>query len=131
MSEFSESEWESVCCRCGRCCLIKLQDDDTGEIYYTNVICRYFDCQNRLCTKYQNRSALVPECLKITAQNINDLSWMPQTCAYRILNETGDLPAGHPLKGKPDIPPLPKNLTSDLLVSEETLEDYIIEDEIL
>lgn len=131
LSEFNESEWESVCYRCGRCCLIKLQDDATNDIYYTNIICRYFDIKKHLCTQYKKRCSLVPECLKITAKNIDSLNWMPKMCAYRILNETGDLPDGHPLKGKPDIPKLPSVLISDSLIAEEDLEDYIIEDRIL
>ena len=129
LSEFTAAEWESVCCRCGRCCLIKLQDDETNNIYYTSIICRHFDCRQHLCREYANRCTLVPECLKITPDNIDSLTWMPQACAYRILNETGDLPEWHPLKGGSAIPPLPDNLTTDILVAEDDLEDYIIEDE--
>ena len=128
-SEFTTEEWESVCCRCGRCCLIKLQDDETEDIYYTRIICHLFDCRNHLCREYKNRCTLVPECLKITPQNIDSLNWMPKSCAYRILNETGDLPEWHPLRGGNTLPPLPDNLTTDILVAEENLEDYIIEDE--
>lgn len=130
LSELSSEEWEQVCCRCGRCCLIKLQDDTTDEIYYTRIICRYFDTGKHLCREYQNRCRLVPECLKITPDNIDSLVWMPKTCAYRILNETGDLPAWHSLKGgKVPIPPLPQNRISDAGVAEQDFEDYIIEDE--
>lgn len=129
LADLSPAEWESICTHCGRCCLIKLQDEDTGDIFYTRVICRHFDCQTHLCREYQNRCALVPECLKITPENINSITWMPQNCAYRCLNETGDLPAGHPLKGGSERPPLPTNLTSDILIAEDDLEDYIIEDE--
>lgn len=129
LTEFTDDEWESICCRCGRCCLIKLQDDATEDIYYTRIICHLFDCQKHLCREYQNRCTLVPECLKITPQNIDSLHWIPKACSYRILNETGDLPDGHPLKGDLKIPSLPDNLTTDILVNEEDLENYIIEDE--
>lgn len=129
LSEFTTAEWESICFRCGRCCLIKLQDEETEDIYYTRIICHLFDSQKHLCREYQNRCTLVPECLRITPQNIDSLNWMPKACAYRILNETGDLPDEHPLKGGKTIPPLPDNLTTDILVAEENLEDYIIEDE--
>lgn len=129
LKDFSTVEWESVCYHCGRCCLIKLQDDATDEIYYTHIICRYFDQNNHLCKEYNNRCSLVPECIKLTPQNINSISWMPKSCAYRILNETGDLPDGHPLKKGSKIPPLPTPLISDDLVSDKNLEDYIIENE--
>lgn len=129
LKDFSSSEWESVCYHCGRCCLIKLQDDSTEEIYYTRVICRYFDINTHLCREYKNRCSLVPECLKLTPQNIDSLFWMPKLCAYRILKETGDLPKNHPLKGSFSPPPLPQALISDNLVAAEDLEDYIIEDE--
>ena len=130
LSEFSQDEWESICYHCGRCCLIKLQDDETDEVYYTSVICRLFDKKTLLCTKYKDRCSIIPSCLKITAENIDSISWMPKLCAYRILNETGDLPEGHPLKkGILSIPSLPENLISDDLVSDDNIEDYIIEDE--
>ncbi len=130
ISDFTEDEWESLCCNCGRCCLVKLQDEESNELCYTRVICRYFDTEKHLCREYNNRCALVPECLKITPQNIVSLNWMPLTCAYRILQETGDLPKNHPLKGGIKQPSLPDNLIPDNLVAEEDLEDYIIEDEI-
>jgi hypothetical protein len=129
LSEFTTAEWESVCSRCGRCCLIKLQDEDSDEVYYTRIICHLFDQQNHRCLEYQNRCTLVPECLKITPENIDSITWMPKACAYRILNETGDLPDGHPLKGGTEIPPLPDDLTTDILVAEDDFEDYIIENE--
>ena len=129
LSVFSEEEWESICTHCGRCCLIKLQDEESDSLCYTRIICRYFDTKTHLCREYQNRCSLVPECLKLSPKNIDSLDWMPLSCAYRILNETGDLPEGHPLKGGNNIPPLPQNLVPDNLVAEEELEDYIIEDE--
>ena len=129
LTDLSPEEWEKICCRCGRCCLVKLQDETTDEVYYTRIICRYFNIENHSCREYQNRCRLVPKCLKITPQNINSLTWMPQTCAYRILNETGDLPPWHPLKSGHNIPPLPQNLMPDILVAEQDMEDYIIEDE--
>ena len=62
LSSISPDEWEAICQRCGRCCLLKLQDDETDEIYYTNVICRYYDTEKNLCTVYDKRCELVPEC---------------------------------------------------------------------
>jgi uncharacterized cysteine cluster protein YcgN (CxxCxxCC family) len=129
MADFSEEEWEAVCCRCGLCCLVKLQDDDTEDIYYTRVICRYFDLANKCCKEYENRCKLVPQCLKVTQNNINELEWMPKKCSYRILNETGDLPKWHPLQGGEGLSDLPKNLVYDNMVDEENVEDFIIEGE--
>ena len=128
LKNLTADEWEKICCRCGRCCLIKLQNDDNDEVFYTRIICRYFDTAKHLCREYSNRCRLVPSCLKVTPQNIDSLTWMPQTCAYRILNETGDLPPWHPLKGGQGFLPLPENLVTDISVAEEDMEDYIIED---
>ena len=89
-----------ICCRCGNCCRLKLEDEESGDIYYTDVICRYFDLSNNLCQQYHQRCRLVPECLKLTEQNWNKINWMPTNCAYRILYQTGDLPSWHPLKTK-------------------------------
>jgi len=129
LENFSEEEWEQVCCRCGLCCLIKLQDDVTEEVFYTKIICHLFDKKQRVCTEYENRCRLVPQCLKLSLQNIDKLAWMPKKCAYRILFETGDLPDWHPLKNKAEIPDLPKGLVSDMEVDEQEWEDYIVEDE--
>ncbi len=129
LDEFTKDEWEQICCNCGLCCLVKLQNEDDDEIYYTRIICHLFDCKTRLCKEYANRCKLIPECLKITPENIDKLEWMPKNCAYRILNETGDLPEWHPLKNKKkNLPDLPKNLITDNLVNEDNLEDYIVED---
>ena len=130
LSEFDENEWEQICCNCGLCCLVKVQDEDSDDVYYTRVICHLFDCNTRLCKEYANRCKLVPECLKVTPKNIDKLNWMPKNCAYRILNETGDLPEWHRLKksGK-NLPELPQNLVADNMVEDSDLEDYIIEDE--
>lgn len=130
LHEFNNEEWEQICCRCGLCCLVKVQDEDDNEVYYTRVICHLFDCKTRLCKDYRSRCTLVPECLKVTPQNIDKLAWMPKKCAYRILNETGDLPDWHPLKKQNiDLPKLPENMVCDNMVNDDNLEDYIIEDD--
>lgn len=131
LSDFTEEEWESVCTNCGRCCLIKLQDDDTEEIYYTDVVCRYFDQQNCRCSEYAKRCQLVPACLKLTPQNIDQISWMPQECAYRRLKDSRGLPDWHPLlTGKNDSShSIKDHCISEDLVSEDQLEDHIIEEE--
>lgn len=129
--DYTPAEWESVCTRCGRCCLIKLQNEEDNEIYETDVICRYHDCQTHLCTEYNRRCELVPSCLKLNPQNIGCLPWIPDTCAYYILARTGTLPAWHPLVSGRPLPEefkVPADSVSELLVPENELEDHIIED---
>lgn len=93
----SRDEWESLCDGCGRCCLRKLEDEDTGEIAYTDVACRLFDCDSCRCTDYPRRLSLVPDCVSLTPGDQKTLGWMPTTCAYRLLAEGQPLPDWHPL----------------------------------
>ncbi len=97
LEEMNAEEWESLCDGCGRCCLLKLQDFDTGEVSYTSVACRLLDLDKCQCTKYAERRRLVPDCVKLTPGNISDLQWMPSTCAYRLLYEGKPLEPWHPL----------------------------------
>ena len=93
----SPSEWESLCDGCGKCCLISLEDEDTGDILLTDVHCRLFDGDTCRCRDYANRKRHVPDCVKLEPGNIAALKWMPRTCAYRLLSEGKDLAAWHPL----------------------------------
>ena len=93
----SPSEWESLCDGCGKCCLISLEDEDTGDILLTDVHCRLFDGTTCRCRDYANRKRHVPDCVQLTPDNIPALQWMPRTCAYRLLDEGKDLPAWHHL----------------------------------
>ena len=97
LSEMSQSEWESLCDGCGRCCLNKLEDEDTGRIYYTDIGCRLLDTQACRCRDYENRSAEVEDCVRLTPDNIDALSWLPPTCAYRLVADGRDLYWWHPL----------------------------------
>lgn len=97
LAELSREEWESLCDGCGRCCLFKFQDEDTEEVFYTSVACKYFDRHSARCTCYGERSVLVPACLTLDTVMIHSLNWMPETCAYRLLAEGKDLPDWHPL----------------------------------
>jgi len=97
MAEMSPSEWESLCDNCGKCCCIRLEDDDTGDIYITDVACKLFDPATCKCTDYANRSKKVPDCVTLTKDNVEQLHWMPQTCAYRLVSESKDLPDYHHL----------------------------------
>ncbi|WP_341989949.1 YcgN family cysteine cluster protein [Azorhizobium sp. AG788] len=93
----SSEQWESLCDGCGRCCLVKLEDEDTGQVAYTDVACRLLDGQSCRCTDYPNRQEKVPDCVRLTPEAVHDLAWLPPTCAYRLLDEGKDLPWWHPL----------------------------------
>jgi len=103
LAEMSRDEWESLCDGCGRCCLHKLEDADTGEIYYTNVACKLLDPRSCACRNYERRWDSVPDCIQLSPRVIDDLAWLPSTCAYRLLREGQTLPWWHPLvSGDPD-----------------------------
>ena len=97
LSQMTRDEWESLCDGCGKCCLIKLEDADTGEIHTTDVVCRLMDLKTCRCTRYAERKRLVPDCVILDKDNVHTLSWMPRTCAYRLIAEGKDLYDWHPL----------------------------------
>ena len=97
LTEMNRAEWESLCDGCGKCCLNKLEDEDTGEIVFTNVVCDLMDLETCRCTQYQNRTQLVPDCFDIKSEKFVQYDWLPSTCAYRLVAEGQDLPAWHPL----------------------------------
>lgn len=93
----SQDEWESLCDGCGRCCLVKLEDEETGDIALTDIACRLLDNQRCKCKQYDTRHEIVPDCVRLTPKNISQLKWMPKSCAYRLLAEGKDLAWWHPL----------------------------------
>ena len=97
LSEMSDAQWESLCDGCGKCCLNKLEDEDTGEIYYTSVACQLLDHATGRCSDYTNRLQRVPDCLDLRNTDSSDYGWLPGTCAYRLLAEGQALPQWHPL----------------------------------
>lgn len=97
LAEMTAGEWEALCDGCGKCCMSKLIDDDTDEIYYTTVACRLFDADSCRCSDYENRQQKVSDCVKLTPQNVGEIAWLPTTCAYRLLNENKPLFDWHPL----------------------------------
>lgn len=98
LSEMTPEEWESLCDGCAKCCLYKLEDMDTGEVYFTNVHCRLLDTRTGRCTDYPNRSRRVSDCVTITPEVLRRPYWLPSTCAYRLVAEGRDLPDWHPLR---------------------------------
>jgi uncharacterized cysteine cluster protein YcgN (CxxCxxCC family) len=97
LDEMSDQEWESLCDGCGRCCLVKLEDEDTNQVHYTSVGCTLLDGQTCRCRDYPNRSDKVPDCVRLTPNTVRTLSWLPVTCAYRRVAEGKDLDWWHPL----------------------------------
>ncbi|MET0109523.1 MAG: YcgN family cysteine cluster protein [Candidatus Thiodiazotropha sp.] len=97
LEAMSREMWESLCDGCGKCCLQKLEDEVTREIFNTNIVCDLLDLENCRCTHYAERSKLVPNCVTLTPKDLNDPYWLPQTCAYRLLAEGKQLPDWHPL----------------------------------
>ena len=95
--DMNENEWESLCDKCGKCCVIKLEDFDTQEVHYTNVSCKLLCEKSASCKDYKNRNSIVSDCIILSPDNLNDLKWMPETCAYKLLNEGKNLPYWHPL----------------------------------
>ncbi|MCL4561016.1 MAG: YcgN family cysteine cluster protein [Chloroflexi bacterium] len=103
LAEMTPKEWESLCDGCGRCCLYKLEDEDSGDILQTNVVCRFLDLSNCRCTTYPRRHKRVPTCVLLSPDKIAGLKWIPESCAYRLLAEGKELPDWHPLlSGDPE-----------------------------
>ena len=103
LGQMTRDEWEALCDGCGRCCLNKLEDESTGEIHHTDIACRLLDPETCRCSSYENRKHFVPECQILTHRNLKKYSWLPSTCAYRLLHEGKQLQWWHPLvSGNPE-----------------------------
>lgn len=127
LDQMSPDEWESLCDGCARCCLLKLEDEDSHEVFFTNVVCKYLEQEQCRCTEYQQRNHLVPDCVVVTPE-IAQQPWLPDTCAYRLLAEGKPLPDWHPLlSGDPDSVHRAGISVRDKAVSEE----YVHPDELV
>jgi len=133
LSKLNKQEWESLCDGCGKCCLIQLEDEDSGLRLHTDVTCRLFDAHKCNCTDYPNRKKHVPDCVILNPKNVHELDWMPKTCAYRLLAEGKDLFDWHPLvSGDPETIHQAGMSLRDMTISEDEVspedwEDRIVE----
>ncbi|KAB0679958.1 YcgN family cysteine cluster protein [Aureimonas leprariae] len=91
LDEMTPAEWESLCDGCGRCCLNKLEDADTGAIAWTSVACRLLDGEACRCRDYPNRQRTVPDCIPLNPDTVRELTWLPPNCGYRLVAEGRDL----------------------------------------
>lgn len=127
LSAMNDKQWESLCDGCARCCLLKLEDEDTAELYFTNVSCHLLDIKQCRCKDYGKRKFLVAECLNVRTMELSEYTWLPETCAYRLLSEGKPLPEWHPLlSGKKDSVERAGITISGFAVSE----DYIHPDQL-
>jgi uncharacterized cysteine cluster protein YcgN (CxxCxxCC family) len=135
MQKMTSKEWEALCDGCGKCCLNKLEDEETGEVVLTRVACRLLDDQSCHCAQYDIRRQFVPECIQLTPESIpKHLYWLPRTCAYRLVHEGRDLHHWHPLVS--DDPNAVHEAgvsvqgftVSELDIHEDEWEDHLIEE---
>lgn len=133
LEDMSGAEWESLCDGCARCCLNKLEEEETRRIYFTDVACTLLDGESCRCKDYDNRQAKVPDCVKLTPEEVSDYAWLPPTCGYRLLAEGKDLMWWHPLiSGDPDtvhaagVSVRGRQIKSEADVPESELEDHIV-----
>ncbi len=133
LEQMTNSEWESLCDGCGRCCLSKLEDADTGEIHFTHVGCRLLDAAACRCSDYENRSEKVDDCVRLTPENLREIDWLPPTCAYRLVADGRDLYWWHPLvSGDPNtvhaagVSVRGRVRASEVDVPDNMLEDHIV-----
>ena len=134
LEQMTETEWESLCDGCALCCLHKVEDEDTEEVFYTTVVCNLLDTNTCRCTQYERRSELVPNCVKLRPEDVSEFHWLPPSCSYRLLYEGHQLPAWHPLETGSERSVLEANASvlsyyevKDNEISENEIIDYIID----
>jgi len=134
LDQMTSIEWESLCDGCALCCLHKIEDEDTQEVFYTTVVCHLMDDSCR-CTQYEKRTELVPSCVKLRPEDVEAFHWLPPTCAYRLIYEGQPLPEWHPLiSGKENsvidagASVLHIYSVKDNEISEDDLIDYVLDE---
>ncbi|KPF61838.1 hypothetical protein IP88_15390 [alpha proteobacterium AAP81b] len=134
LARMSRTQWESLCDGCGKCCVHKLEDEETGEIFPTNVACRLLDGRTAKCKDYPNRKAHVPECVRLTPAVLETIEWLPDSCAYLRVHRGQGLADWHPLvTGDPDSAIRAGKTVRGKTVSEDEvgdLEHFIIDGEL-
>lgn len=132
LSEMSADEWESLCDGCGKCCLIKLEDADNGDIYFTDVCCEQLNSEACRCSNYPQRAELVPDCLQLSPDTVAQINSLPSTCAYRLLAAGEPLPTWHPLvSGKADSVHRSGHSVRGKVISEQYVHPDELEDRII
>ena len=132
LHELSHEQWEMLCDGCGKCCLHKLQDEDTNEVFYTRVACKLLDTKSGGCQDYDQRFSRVPDCMDVAKMLPSEMAWLPTTCAYRLRADNKPLPQWHPLiSGKEssvhkEAKSIRGRVVSEVDVDEADLENYII-----
>ena len=132
LEEMNKAEWEALCDGCGLCCLVKLEDEDTQEVCYTKVSCKLLDCETAQCSDYPNRMVHVPDCIQLTYENLQNIHWLPSTCAYRRLNEGKKLPTWHYLNtgSRLSVKEARKSAAgrciSEVNIDEDKIDDYVV-----
>ena len=137
MSEMSKAEWEALCDGCGKCCLNKLENDETGEVHYTTIACRLLDNESCKCSQYSIRHQFVPECIVLTPKNISEHAyWLPKTCAYYLVWKGEELYNWHPLVSGRSNSVHEANVSAqnktiaEFEVNEDEWEDHLWEEEV-
>ncbi len=97
LEALTPAQWEALCDGCAHCCRHKFEDIDSGRLFFTQVVCRHLDLESCRCTCYSERHRRVPDCIRLTPENVRDITWLPEHCAYRLLREGRPLPDWHPL----------------------------------
>lgn len=128
LAEMTAEEWESLCDGCGRCCLVKLEDEDTGDVAFTRVVCELLDIGSCRCGDYTHRQEKIPGCVQLTPDNVGELYWLPETCAYRLLANGEDLAWWHPLVSNDPTTIHEAGISvRDFAISEERIKDKLYE----
>lgn len=132
LDQLNSSEWEALCDGCGLCCLVKLEDEETGDVAYTKVACQLLDCQTARCSNYPERMKFVPDCIQLTPEKLAQISWLPSSCAYRRMKEGKALPSWHYLRtgSRESVIAAKKSAAgrcvSEQHINEDEIDDYIV-----
>jgi uncharacterized cysteine cluster protein YcgN (CxxCxxCC family) len=125
LAKLDRAQWEALCDGCGKCCVHKLEDEETGELHATNVACRLLDRRMGRCSDYRHRHAYVSECVRLNASNVAGIEWLPSTCAYRLRAAGEQLPEWHYLVcGDPEAVHRAGQSTRGWTISEDDAGDF-------